>query len=203
MAQVISIATLTGPELLKAFNAVTGGKVKKFSSKNDGVKRLIKALAERNADLVFDGGQYGYAPKERLAEKVTTPVNRTGKANGSQPPPIPKKFLRSAESDEKRAERKAKREKAQKADAAKTNATDKAIFAKAKAKTTKAANKGPSQSEIIVDLISRPDGVTVEELSEKSGASIKNVRWYMSQHVKKKLGMTITKDGDIYKAAPA
>ncbi len=72
--------------------------------------------------------------------------------------------------------------------------------AKAKAKARK-KRTGGTQAQAIVARLRHKGGATVEQLMEASRASKKNVQWYLSQHVKRKLGLPLVREGEVYRIA--
>jgi Protein of unknown function (DUF3489) len=62
-----------------------------------------------------------------------------------------------------------------------------AIRSRGHAKTASAKTK----QQICLDLLSRPDGVTVEELQAATGWQQHSVRGFLAGAVKKKLGLTL------------
>jgi len=51
----------------------------------------------------------------------------------------------------------------------------------------------PSKQELCLDLLSRPDGASVEELQAATGWQTHSVRGFLSGTVKKKLGLTVNR----------
>ncbi len=72
--------------------------------------------------------------------------------------------------------------------------------AEAKAKARK-KRTGVSQADAIVARPRHKDGATIEQLMEASSASRSNVQWCLSQHVKRKLGLPLVREGEVYRIA--
>lgn len=70
-----------------------------------------------------------------------------------------------------------------------------------------APQRAPNKTEAMIALLTRPDGVTVEAMSEATGWLPHSVRGFMAGTLKKKLGMAVTSekvDGvRVYRAAAA
>lgn len=70
-----------------------------------------------------------------------------------------------------------------------------------------AQERGPNKTEVMIAFLTRPEGVSVEAMSEATGWLPHSVRGFMAGTLKKKLGMTVTSekvDGvRIYRASAA
>lgn len=70
-----------------------------------------------------------------------------------------------------------------------------------------APGRAPNKTEVMIALLTRPEGVTVEAMSEATGWLPHSVRGFMAGTLKKKLGMTVMSekiDGvRIYRASAA
>ena len=75
--------------------------------------------------------------------------------------------------------------------------------ARARRKQTRKKQAGGMQAQAIVTQLRHKDGATIEQLMEASRASKKNVQWYLSQHVKRKLGLPLVREGEVYRIAGA
>ncbi len=73
--------------------------------------------------------------------------------------------------------------------------------ANARKKRTREKRTGGTQAQAIVARLRHKDGATVEQLMEASRASKKNVQWYLSQHVKRKLELPLVREGKVYRIA--
>jgi hypothetical protein len=87
---------------------------------------------------------------------------------------------------------------------AKTNATTtKPAPRKRKGAAAETSAPTPSKLDIVVGLLQRPEGATVEALSAATGWQMHSVRGAMSGALKKKRGLTITSEktdaGRIYR----
>ena len=52
----------------------------------------------------------------------------------------------------------------------------------------------PTKKRVCIDLLSRPDGASTEELQQATGWQAHSVRGFMAGTVKKKLGLTLVSD---------
>lgn len=70
-------------------------------------------------------------------------------------------------------------------------------------KPAKAVAPKPNKSTIVVELLSCPEGVTIEAISRATGWQAHSVRGFLAGTVKKKLGKTVTSEktegGRIYR----
>lgn len=73
--------------------------------------------------------------------------------------------------------------------------------AKARKKRTRKKRTGGTQAQAIVARLRHKNGATVDQLMEASGASRRNVQWYLSQYVKRKLGLPLVREGEVYRIA--
>ena len=52
----------------------------------------------------------------------------------------------------------------------------------------------PTKQRVCIDLLSRPDGASTEELQQATGWQAHSVRGFLAGTVKKKLGLTLVSD---------
>jgi hypothetical protein len=52
----------------------------------------------------------------------------------------------------------------------------------------------PTKKRVCIDLLSRPDGASTEELQQATGWQAHSVRGFLAGTVKKKLGLTLVSD---------
>jgi hypothetical protein len=76
------------------------------------------------------------------------------------------------------------------------------------ARTKKAEPKAPrvTKEQMVIEALSRPEGVTIAEIMEMTGWQEHSVRGFISGAVKKKLGLTverITEDGRVSYRVPS
>ncbi|MES1991725.1 MAG: DUF3489 domain-containing protein [Pseudomonadota bacterium] len=61
-------------------------------------------------------------------------------------------------------------------------------------KPSETAPRPPSKLNIIIEMLKRPDGVTINDLSAATGWQTHSVRGFLSGTVKKRLGLTLTSE---------
>lgn len=59
-------------------------------------------------------------------------------------------------------------------------------------KPSETAQRTPSKLSIIIEMLKRPDGTTINDLSAATGWQAHSVRGFLSGTVKKRLGLTLT-----------